>query len=354
MKALRATDPCSPQGCTRFKEENYFRFESFDWNAMTCPFGQDSVCRGECENYLANIFLELSFDVLMSGSSLMTESIDAGRNTINYRRKLLDDLKEDIVKKSIFGKKPSSSTKNHQHMDKNMKTKGDWPTEEVMEDPIDAYKYSCSDAELAESLNTVHDMGFSRYVTDGGGIDGGYVQSDEINDDHDVEEGSNGPNTARSYVNERRMSSKGHDLSKIKKGSLYDEDELEDDGVDYEGLQEQNYESTDWVPPSLEKAEDYRVKHSFHGGTSKMKDINMTKVLDFGTGVPLYFQFIKSFAILFFLMASLCLVSFDLTAAACVFSFSSIVFLCAESFFFIASLLIRSSAWPTGRATTAL
>ena len=154
-----------------------------------------------------------------------------------------------------------------------------------------------------------HDSAQARVSTqdahDGGGVDGGYVQSDEINDDHDVEEGSNGPNTARSYVNERRMSSKGHDLSKIKKGSLYDEDELEDDGVDYEGLQEQNYESTDWVPPSLEKAEDYRVKHSFHGGTSKMKDINMTKVLDFGTGVPLYFQFIKSFAILFFLMSLL-------------------------------------------------
>ena len=136
MKALRATDPCSPQGCTRFKEENYFMFDSFDWSTMTCPFNQDDVCRGECENYLANIFLELSFDVLMSGSSLMTESIDAGRNTINYRRKLLDDLKEDTVKRSIFGKKKSSSTKNHQRMDKNMKTKGDWPTEEVVEEPM--------------------------------------------------------------------------------------------------------------------------------------------------------------------------------------------------------------------------
>ena len=108
--------------------------------------------------------------------------------------------------------------------------------------------------------------------------------------------------------NIRTLSTKGHDLSKIKKGSLYAE-EIDDNEFDiyhdYEGLQEQNYENTDWVPPSLEKAEDYRVKHSFHGGTSKMKDINMTKVLDFGTGVPLYFQFIKSFAILFFLMSLL-------------------------------------------------
>ena len=104
----------------------------------------------------------------------------------------------------------------------------------------------------------------------------------------------------------KKISSKGHDLSKIKKGSLYDEDDNEFDvNHDYEGLQEQNYENTDWVPPSLEKAEEYRVKHSFHGGTSKMKDIKMTKVLDFGTGVPLYFQFIKSFAILFFFMSLL-------------------------------------------------
>ena len=118
----------------------------------------------------------------------------------------------------------------------------------------------------------------------------------------DMEEGNSAPSTARSL--ERRMSSKGHDLSKIKKGSLYDEDDIAD-SHDYEGLQEQNYENTDWVPPSLEKAEDYRVKHSFHGGNSKMKDIDMTKVLDFGTGVPLYFQFIKSMAILFLFMSLL-------------------------------------------------
>ena len=111
-----------------------------------------------------------------------------------------------------------------------------------------------------------------------------------------------------SSTNIRTLNTKGHDLSKMKKGSLYAE-EMDDNEFDinndYEGLQEQNYENTDWVPPSLEKAEDYRVKHSFHGGTSKMKDINMTKVLDFGTGVPLYFQFMKSFAILFFLMSLL-------------------------------------------------
>ena len=105
---------------------------------------------------------------------------------------------------------------------------------------------------------------------------------------------------------DKKFSSKGHDLSKIKKGSLHGEvsDEFELD-IDYEGLQEQNYENTEWIPPSIEKAEEYRVKHSFHGGSSKMKDIKMTQILDFGTGVPLYFQYIKSFAILFFFMSLL-------------------------------------------------
>ena len=103
----------------------------------------------------------------------------------------------------------------------------------------------------------------------------------------------------------KKLSSKGHDLTRIKKSSLYFEDDELDPHNDHEGLQEQNYENTDWVPPSLEKAEDYRVKHSFHGGNSKMKDIDMTKVLDFGTGVPLYFQFIKSMAILFLFMSLL-------------------------------------------------
>ena len=93
-----------------------------------------------------------------------------------------------------------------------------------------------------ESANVPTDNNNDSDKGDGSGNNGLYTWEDV----HDIEEGNNDdPSTARSYVKERRMSSKGHDLSKIKKGSLYDEDELEEDGMDYEGLQEQNYENTE-------------------------------------------------------------------------------------------------------------
>ena len=67
-----------------------------------------------------------------------------------------------------------------------------------------------------------------------------------------------------------------------------------------------NFEDTPWVPPSLELAWEYRLANLYGGGKTKLRKIKVTKAGDLGAGIPMYFQFIKSMAILMCLCTILC------------------------------------------------
>jgi hypothetical protein len=70
----------------------------------------------------------------------------------------------------------------------------------------------------------------------------------------------------------------------------------EDD--DDENLGE-NFDDTPWVPPTIEKAWEYRLK-SIYRVNNPIWSIKVTKAADLGTGMQLYFQFIKTIGILLF------------------------------------------------------
>jgi len=61
---------------------------------------------------------------------------------------------------------------------------------------------------------------------------------------------------------------------------------------------------------TLFQAIEFKEENVFRGGYSKMKQIKLTSTLELGTGIPLYFQFVKSFAILFFFLTILSIPSF--------------------------------------------
>lgn len=81
-----------------------------------------------------------------------------------------------------------------------------------------------------------------------------------------------------------------------------DEIEVEDD----ENLGE-NFEQTPWVPPSINKAKEFRRKSIYRGGDARIDSIEIVKVSDLGAGVTLYFQFALSMAVCLFIMSVLSL-----------------------------------------------
>lgn len=65
----------------------------------------------------------------------------------------------------------------------------------------------------------------------------------------------------------------------------------------------EDFEDSPWVPPSVELAWEYRLKTVYLGGNAKRSKIKLTKATDLGLGVPMYFLFIKTFAITTFFMS---------------------------------------------------
>lgn len=51
-----------------------------------------------------------------------------------------------------------------------------------------------------------------------------------------------------------------------------------------------------WVPPSIDKAKEYRENHIFGGGRAPFWRMDLSHNQDLGIGVSLYFYFLKSFA----------------------------------------------------------
>jgi hypothetical protein len=71
----------------------------------------------------------------------------------------------------------------------------------------------------------------------------------------------------------------------------------------------EDFESTPWLPPNIEIAEEYKSNNVFREGNSSSFSCNITDAMDLGAGVVLYFKFVKTFAICFFLMSLLSLPS---------------------------------------------
>lgn len=72
--------------------------------------------------------------------------------------------------------------------------------------------------------------------------------------------------------------------------------------VEYEENLGENYDQTPWVPPSIEKAKEYKEHSIYRGGTARIDSIDIVRVSDLGAGVTLYFQFALSMAICLFVM----------------------------------------------------
>lgn len=68
---------------------------------------------------------------------------------------------------------------------------------------------------------------------------------------------------------------------------------------DEEGLGE-DFEETQWVPPSLTKATEYRHHTIFRGGTATHYHTNMCRSPDLGNGTVMYFQFMRSMGVCMF------------------------------------------------------
>lgn len=64
-----------------------------------------------------------------------------------------------------------------------------------------------------------------------------------------------------------------------------------------------DFEDSPWVPPSIELAWEHRLQRLYHGGTTKMSQIDVSRASDLGLAVPMYFSFIKVMSYALFLMS---------------------------------------------------
>jgi len=66
-----------------------------------------------------------------------------------------------------------------------------------------------------------------------------------------------------------------------------------------------DFEESPWVPPTIELAWEHRLQRLYHGGKTKMSQIDLSRASDLGLAVPMYFSFIKVMSYALLLM-SLC------------------------------------------------
>jgi hypothetical protein len=69
----------------------------------------------------------------------------------------------------------------------------------------------------------------------------------------------------------------------------------------------EDFESTPWLPPSIEKAEKYKHDNIFRGGDTRVDSVDIVNADDLSLGVSLYFQFAMNMALCFFIMTLLSL-----------------------------------------------
>ena len=66
-----------------------------------------------------------------------------------------------------------------------------------------------------------------------------------------------------------------------------------------------NFEDSPWVPPSLEKAMEFKMKNVLRLGNATLGSIKVVDASDLGASTCLYFRFIKSIAIYMFISSIL-------------------------------------------------
>lgn len=120
---------------------------------------------------------------------------------------------------------------------------------------------------------------------------GGYLAKDDslnnlLNDiHHDI-----ASSTAAAEAQEVKVTQRRFYNNKNVEEELYEENLGED------------FDQTPWIPPSLDKAKEFKRRAIYRGGNARLDSIDIVKVSDLGTGVTLYFQFALSMAVCLFLM----------------------------------------------------
>ena len=64
-----------------------------------------------------------------------------------------------------------------------------------------------------------------------------------------------------------------------------------------------NFEDTPWLPPSIEKAIEFKEESIIRGGVAPLRTVKVCQASDLGSGVSLYFQFVKSMCVCMFFMS---------------------------------------------------
>ena len=68
-----------------------------------------------------------------------------------------------------------------------------------------------------------------------------------------------------------------------------------------------DFEESPWVPPTIELAWEHRLQRLYHGGTTKLSLIDLSRASDLGLAVPMYFSFLKVMSYALFLMSLCCI-----------------------------------------------
>lgn len=110
------------------------------------------------------------------------------------------------------------------------------------------------------------------------------------------------------------------DTADVKQPNFYHvvlvEDEAgQDDAEDNDDYEEENlgdnFEETPWLPPTMEKAEEYRKRKTFKEGKGALCSCR-TNYRDLGAGVQLYFSFLRIMILVFLFLFVLSIPSLDL------------------------------------------
>lgn len=69
----------------------------------------------------------------------------------------------------------------------------------------------------------------------------------------------------------------------------------------------ENFDETPWLPPSIEKAKEFKEENVFRGGYAPLSHVRVVDAPDLSIGVQMYFQFVKTMSWCMFAMSLLSL-----------------------------------------------
>lgn len=131
-------------------------------------------------------------------------------------------------------------------------------------------------------------------------LNGTYDQAPDVEQGVDVAVGSGlDPESMKQYMDE--VAAKELALRKVKRNAYKFVN-----NADREENLGDNFENTPWLPPSIEKARMFKANNIYRGGLATLSHVHVCSEHDLGTGVAMYFQFLKSIAICTFFMSLLC------------------------------------------------